>query len=98
MSVELTKINSNCNNINLLDLNECIGDSLKKINDAYLFFSSSQIQMADFLKDAQQTILTYFSPISSKMLKTARLIDSINEVYLNAYTTIQVLSAKWNSK
>jgi hypothetical protein len=42
MSVELTKINSNCNNINLLDLNECIGDSLKKINDAYLFFSNSR--------------------------------------------------------
>lgn len=98
MSVELTKINSNCNNINLLDLNECIGDSLKKINDAYLFFSNSQIQMSDFLENAQSNILTYFSPISAKMLQTARLIDSINEIYLNAYTTVQVLSSQWNSK
>ena len=98
MSVELTKINTQCNNIDLLDLNECVGDGLDKINKAYTFFGREQTKMIEFIQGASELILTYFAPISAKMVQTARLIDSINKSYLNAYTTIQVLSSKWNTK
>jgi hypothetical protein len=98
MSVELTKINTNCNNIMLLDLNECVGDGLEKLNNAYLFFAKAQSQMIDFITGIESGIPSFFAPISAKMLQTARLIDSVNKIYLNAYTTIQVLSSRWNAK
>jgi hypothetical protein len=99
MSVELTKINQSCNNIRLLDSNECVGDSLSKINQAFSFFAKAQTDMIEFVQAAGQNLIpTVFAPISAKMLQTARLIDSINKIYLNAYTTIQVLSSQWNMK
>jgi hypothetical protein len=97
MSIQLKKINPSCNNIELIDSNECIGDSLKKINNAFEKFKEIQRELSNVLINNLE-FRSFFNTVSSKMVSTALLIDSINNIYQAPYTTIQVLSAKWNSK
>jgi hypothetical protein len=97
MSVLLKKTNPACSNIELIDLNECVGDSLKKINDIFINFSNIQAELSQILIN-NLYFRTYFDGLSSKMLNTALLIDSINSIYKAPYTTVQVLSSEWNSK
>jgi hypothetical protein len=97
MSVELKKTNPSCLNIDLIDLNSCIGDSLSAINKTFVNLQSAEYQMVDSLKNVN-TNLTAFQSISSKLLITALNIQTINNVFKSPYTTVQYLSSEWNKK
>jgi hypothetical protein len=97
MSVELKKTNPSCLNIDLIDLNSCIGNSLSAINKTFVNLQSAEYQMVDFFKNIK-TNLTTFQSISTKMLVTGLNIQTINDVYKSPYTTVKYLSSEWNKK
>jgi hypothetical protein len=97
MSVELKKTNPACINIELIDLESCIGDSLPIINNNTNKLKESVIKIFEDIR-YQIEVVTFFSGISSKLLESALNIQAINDTYNKTYTTVQNLSSKWNSK
>lgn len=98
MGVELKKINPACKNVQLIDSNECVSDSLSKINDAIMSSKDAELEMiTDMTLNWLQT-LTTFNRVSSILLTTALNIQNINNSFRAPYTTVQVLSSKWNTK
>jgi hypothetical protein len=97
MAVELAKINPSCRVVELIDSNSCIGDSLSKINDVFNTIKVTENSMISELA-ARKDTLSLFHGVSSKMISTALLIKSIDNVMKAPYTTIKALSSKWESK
>jgi hypothetical protein len=99
MSFSLKKINPACSNIQLIDINECIGDSLSAINSNIDNFSKSLDGIYNSLANwTYGDVLSNFYTNSGLMISTMLDVQTINDVYISPYTTIQNLSAQWNSK
>jgi hypothetical protein len=97
MAVELKKTNPSCLNIDLIDLNSCLGSSLSSINKTFINLSSAEKQIFDYLNSIT-TNLNLFQTLSSQLFITASNIKNINNISKNPYSTIQTLSSKWENK
>jgi hypothetical protein len=97
MAVSLTKLDPTCSNIQLIDQNACLGDSLPTINSNIINLSSG---MSDLTRNITkwENFLTLFSVTSALMVQTMLNIQSINTSYISPYTTVQLLSSRWNKK
>jgi hypothetical protein len=99
MSYVLKKSEPSCSNIELIDANQCLLDSLPIINSNI----SKLQQNVDFILDkvdgwTDQYFLTNFYNVSANMVKTMLNIQKINDTYVSSYTTVQNLSSQWNYK
>jgi hypothetical protein len=97
MATTLTKINPDCLNIELIDSNICLSDSLPIINSNVENLSSG---LNDLNRDIQSwdNTLSLFYANSASMITTMLNIKSINDAYASPYTTVKLLSSQWSSK
>lgn len=101
MSTILKKTNPLCSNIDLIDSNSCLGDSLYIINKNFSNLEKTTRPMISSVlewTDENSGLLTFFHNISSKLILTMYNIQTINDVYKSPYSTIQKLSSQWGSK
>jgi hypothetical protein len=100
MSTILKKTNPLCSNVDLIDSNSCLGDSLIVINKNFSNLEKTtrrMINSVDFWT-ADFGITSYFHAVSSKLISMMYNIQTINDVYKSPYSTIQSLSSQWGSK
>jgi hypothetical protein len=99
MSYVLKKSEPTCSNIQLIDANQCLLDSLPIINSN---ISNLQYNVDYIASDmdlwTDYYFLTNFTSFSSKMLNMMYNIQKINDTYVSSYTTVQNLSSQWNYK
>jgi hypothetical protein len=97
MSTKLLKSDPTCSNIQLIDENACLGDSLSIINSNVTNLSSGLDNLTSHVSQ-WNNILSLFYANSATMVETMLNIQSINDAYVSPYTTIQLLSSQWNTK
>jgi hypothetical protein len=91
-----SKIQENCSIIDLIDENQCVGNSMKVINNNFASLSTSLLQLesyASFWNNAYSTFLTN----SALWLKAAPNLQKYNDQWVGAYSLINSLSANWTS-
>jgi hypothetical protein len=97
MAATFTKIDPTCLNIELIDANACLGDSLPIINSNVTTLSSSLNVLSNHISE-WDSILSSFNSLSSLMIQTMLNIQTIDDEYKSPYTTIQLLSSQWSTK
>ena len=99
MAYTLKKTDLNCSNVELIDSNQCLLDSLPIINSN---ISRLQTSVDFILKDVsrleESNFMTIFYNASAKMVTTMLDIQKINSTYISSHTTVQNLSSQWNYK
>lgn len=88
------KTDIDCNIVNLIDEDYCIGDSLKIINGNIISLSSALAELAEY-GDYWNDQYTAFSISSAKWFAIASDIQQYQSQWISASTTVATLSAKW---
>jgi hypothetical protein len=97
MSTKLTKIDSTCLNIQLIDENACLADSLPVINSNVTNLSSSLFHLVENITEWDRILASFYAN-SAIMIQTMLNIQTIDDVYISPYTTVQLLSSQWSTK
>ncbi len=97
MTIEIKKTDSTCGDIDLIDENLCVGNSLSIINSNVVSLSS---RLNNLLTDVNKwnSVYTLFNQSSSAMFSTVLNIKKINESYQSHVSVVQSLSANWNKE
>jgi hypothetical protein len=100
MSIPLTKINPNCSNdIQLIDVNSCLGDNIDIINQNIINLSNAAFKMYNDIQNVEISAgLTNFYSLSTNMIETLINIENINKAYIQPYTLLQQNSAVYSYK
>lgn len=91
----LKKTDNTCSNIDLIDENQCLGDSLNIINSNFNILSSNLTSLSRDMVFFNN-LYTIFSNLSTTTLNTVNHIKSIQSSYSNCVNTINRLSPSWN--
>jgi hypothetical protein len=97
MSTTLTKTDTTCSNIELIDANSCYGDSLTIINSNVANLSTTLISLQETI-NSWEKIVSNFSLSSVKILTTMFNVQLINNKFSSPYSLLQSLSSQWNNQ
>jgi hypothetical protein len=100
MSVTLVKTDPTCSNVQLIDANVCVGDSIDILNNNITNLADQLNSITNFINNSinNNKFLSVFYNSSATMLRTMLDISIINEAYKDPYTTIAKLSTQWDYK
>jgi hypothetical protein len=91
-----TKLDEQCSLINLIDENQCVGNSLVIVNNNLINLSSA-LQNLDDYSFFWNSAYTSFQANSGTWLIAASHIQQYNELWNSAYSTVQTLSSNWSN-
>jgi hypothetical protein len=93
--MELHKTDPTCANIDLIDENSCVGNSLDIINTNVVVLSSNLLSLSRDLNN-WQALCTTVNQFSATMQNMSLNIQRIIQNYYGAINTVQTLSASWS--
>lgn len=100
MSIPLIKIDPKCtNNIELIDANMCLGDSLDIFNNNLINLTNGADKLSQDLSNSKNNVdgLSFYS-LSADMVAALNNIEIINKIYQAPYTLLQQNSAVYPHK
>lgn len=94
--IPLQKIDSTCGNINLIDENTCLGNSINIVNSNVATLCAN---LQDLTRNLTywKNIYSIYTQLSSYIISTGNSLESIKNKYIDYSTTVKTLSSFWQT-